>query len=109
MVSSHIVSSSSEEKCILSFVILFTAFNVFEWQENDSLWTPYSVAFSIQLEKAVQAGAKTETLSLKSPALKYNIDLKKMTQTNAKTKFSRAIRRGQLGMFSPELIRLQLG
>ncbi|GFR70110.1 poly [ADP-ribose] polymerase [Elysia marginata] len=76
-------------------------FNVFEWQGDDKLWTPYSVAFSIQLEKAVQAGAKTDTLALKTPAIKYNVDLRKMTQTNAKTKFSRSMRRGQLASDFP--------
>ncbi|RUS87948.1 hypothetical protein EGW08_004303 [Elysia chlorotica] len=76
-------------------------FNVLEWEGDDKMWTPFSVAFSIKLEKAIQAGAKTETLTLKTPAIKYNVDLKKMTQTNAKTKFSRAIRRGQLSSDFP--------
>ncbi|GFO25409.1 poly [ADP-ribose] polymerase, partial [Plakobranchus ocellatus] len=71
------------------------AYNILEWQGDDKSWTPYSVAFSVQLEKASQAGSSTETLSLKSPPGKYTVDLKKMTQTNAKTKFSRPIRRGQ--------------
>lgn len=75
--------------------------NVLEWQGDDKLWTPYSVAFSIQLEKAIEACAKSETLTLKTPAIKYNVDLMKMTQTNAKTKFSRPIRRSQLASDFP--------
>ncbi|KAK3741942.1 hypothetical protein RRG08_024688 [Elysia crispata] len=76
-------------------------FNVLEWRGDDKLWTPYNVGFSIRLEKAIQAGAKTEILTLKVPALKYNVDLKKMIQINAKTKFSRDIRRGQLSSDFP--------
>uniref|UniRef100_A0A0B7ABP7 Poly [ADP-ribose] polymerase n=1 Tax=Arion vulgaris TaxID=1028688 RepID=A0A0B7ABP7_9EUPU len=68
-----------------------TDFNILEWQEDSSTWTPYSVKMSVELEKAFESGSKLVTI--KSPPNTYEIDLKKLTQTNIKTKFSRSFRR----------------
>ncbi|CAL1532290.1 unnamed protein product [Lymnaea stagnalis] len=64
---------------------------VWEWQDDTTQWCPYTVPLSVELEKAFQGGLDSLTTSSKPSS--FEMDLKNMTQTNVKTKFSRSIRR----------------
>ncbi|XP_064201998.1 poly [ADP-ribose] polymerase 2 [Anguilla rostrata] len=64
---------------------------VWQWEVGDGEWEAYSPSACAQLDSAVGAGRASMTLTL-STGSKYRVDLKKMIQTNAVTKFQRKIR-----------------
>ncbi|XP_012940538.1 poly [ADP-ribose] polymerase 2 [Aplysia californica] len=66
-------------------------FMVTSWQDESNKWCSYSVATCLEIAKAVGEGEKS--VQLESTPVPYDIDLKKMTQTNCKSNFSRKIKR----------------
>ncbi|KAL6489704.1 hypothetical protein MHYP_G00000490 [Metynnis hypsauchen] len=62
---------------------------VWQWEDDDGQWEPYSSTACAQLDAAVRAGKSSVTLQV-SPG--YEVDLVKMTQTNSVTKYRRKIR-----------------
>ncbi|KAJ8272577.1 hypothetical protein GJAV_G00090860 [Gymnothorax javanicus] len=64
---------------------------VWQWEEGDGQWESYPPALCAQLDGAARSGRASLTLTVATGA-KYRVDLKKMIQTNAVTKFQRRIR-----------------
>ncbi|XP_069044736.1 poly [ADP-ribose] polymerase 2 isoform X2 [Lepisosteus oculatus] len=67
--------------------------SLWQWQDDDGSWKPYSPAVCAKLGLAAQAGRASVSVPVGSG--KYTVDLKKMTQINSTTKFQRAVRSEQ--------------
>ncbi|XP_053739044.1 poly [ADP-ribose] polymerase 2 isoform X2 [Synchiropus splendidus] len=64
---------------------------VWQWQGDQDQWEPYSSADSSLLDAAVASGQTSLSLTAPSGTV-YDVDLKKMIQTNPVTKYKRKIR-----------------
>ncbi|XP_033853005.3 poly [ADP-ribose] polymerase 2 isoform X1 [Acipenser ruthenus] len=62
-----------------------------QWQGDDSSWTPFSPALSLSLEEALQRDEEKLPVTLGRTG--YTVDLVKMVQINNKTKYQRKIQR----------------
>ncbi|KAM9789662.1 poly [ADP-ribose] polymerase 2 [Neosynchiropus ocellatus] len=64
---------------------------VWQWQGDQDQWEPYSSADCSLLDAAVASGQTSVSLTAPSGTV-YDVDLKKMIQTNLATKYKRKIR-----------------
>ena len=73
------------------------------WQDESNSWCSYCVDTCLEITKAIQEG--NGSIETETTFVPFKLDLKKMTQTNIKTGFSRKIKRAVAGKF-PILINL---
>ncbi|XP_038631572.1 poly [ADP-ribose] polymerase 2 [Scyliorhinus canicula] len=66
---------------------------VWQWQDDDALWHPYSASVCVDLERARIKGEGTATLAI--GRVRYTLDIGRMRQVNGKTKFERKMSRVQ--------------
>ncbi|GCB83461.1 hypothetical protein scyTo_0024336, partial [Scyliorhinus torazame] len=66
---------------------------VWQWQDDDAAWHPYSAGVCVDLERARTKGEGTATLAI--GRVRYTLDIGRMRQVNGKTKFERKMSRVQ--------------
>uniref|UniRef100_UPI00398E3FA4 poly [ADP-ribose] polymerase 2 isoform X2 n=1 Tax=Pristiophorus japonicus TaxID=55135 RepID=UPI00398E3FA4 len=66
---------------------------MWQWQDDDALWHPYSAAVSADLERARRAGEGTVGMAV--GRVRYVLDIGRMRQVNGKTKYERKMGRIQ--------------
>lgn len=64
-------------------------FFVYEWQDQNKKWDPYAAHVMVKIADAINTDQTT--LSVTCQTRSYDIDLKKLTQTNTSTKVTRKI------------------
>ncbi|KAG7455005.1 hypothetical protein MATL_G00251750 [Megalops atlanticus] len=65
---------------------------VWQWEGDGGQYVPYPPSACAQLDRAVQAGRSSVSLTLGTGST-YTVDLRKMVQTNTVTKYQRKIRK----------------
>uniref|UniRef100_UPI00398F8A38 poly [ADP-ribose] polymerase 2 isoform X3 n=1 Tax=Pristiophorus japonicus TaxID=55135 RepID=UPI00398F8A38 len=73
---------------------------MWQWQDDDALWHPYSAAVSADLERARRAGEGTVGMAV--GRVRYVLDIGRMRQVNGKTKYERKMGRIQSDAADPE-------
>ncbi|XP_067870541.1 poly [ADP-ribose] polymerase 2 isoform X2 [Heterodontus francisci] len=66
---------------------------VWQWQDDDALWHPYSAAVCADLERARRKGEGTIVVAV--GRVRYSLDIGRMRQVNSKTKYERKMGRVQ--------------
>ena len=72
---------------------LFSDYFVWEWEDENSNWNPYSLEHQMAL-----FNSKGDDVSLSVAGRNYEVDKAGLSQTNSDTGVSRTIRKGQSGI-----------